>query len=51
MDPEHINEIFNYFKEAETDDIQEALTELGENDFSEEEVRLVRLRFLSEMGN
>ena len=51
MDDDHIDEIFDYFKEAETDKIEDALEELGEVDFSEEEIRLVRIKFLSEMGN
>ncbi len=51
MDEDHVDDIVNYFREAETDDVQAALDELGENDFTEEEVRLVRIKFLSEMGN
>jgi ATP-dependent DNA helicase RecQ len=51
MDEEHIEEIFEYFRESETDKIEDALKELGEDEFSEEEVRLVRIKFLSEMGN
>ncbi len=52
MDEERIDEVFSYFKdEAESDDVQSALDELGENDFTEEEIRLVRIKFLSEMGN
>jgi len=51
MDPEHIEEIFDYFSSAETDKIEPALDELGEDDFSETEVRLVRIKFLSEIGN
>ncbi|MBR5469057.1 MAG: DNA helicase RecQ [Paludibacteraceae bacterium] len=52
MDDDHKQEIFDYFKEeAETDDVASALEVLGENDFSEEEVRLVRIKFYSEMGN
>ena len=52
MDDDHKQEIFDYFKEeAETDDVALALETLGENDFSEEEVRLVRIKFYSEMGN
>jgi len=51
MDPEHVDEIFEYFNSAETDKIEPALDELGENDFSETEVRLVRIKFLSEIGN
>ena len=52
MDEDHKQEIFDYFKEeAETDDVGLALEALGENDFSEEEIRLVRIKFYSEMGN
>jgi ATP-dependent DNA helicase RecQ len=43
-------EIFDYFKESDTDDIETAMQELGD-DFTEEEIRLVRIKFLSEMGN
>jgi len=50
MDDDHQEDIFEYFKESESDDVNEALNELGE-DYTEEEVRLVRIRFLSEMGN
>jgi len=51
LDEEHTNEIFAYFKETETDSIQAALEELGEDEFNEEEVRLVRIKFISEYGN
>ncbi len=51
MDPDHVDEIFEYFNSAETDKIEPALDELGENDYSETEVRLVRIKFLSEIGN
>ncbi|MCL1868334.1 MAG: DNA helicase RecQ [Paludibacter sp.] len=51
MEPDHVQEIFDYFSTAETDNVQHALEELGEDDFSETEVRLVRIKFLSEMGN
>ncbi len=50
MDDEHINDIYLYFKESETDDIDEAIDELG-NDYSEEEIRLVRIKFISELAN
>ncbi|MDD2257060.1 MAG: DNA helicase RecQ [Bacteroidales bacterium] len=50
MDPDHIDELMDYFKSSSSDSIQEALDELG-REFSEEEVRLVRIKFLSEMGN
>jgi ATP-dependent DNA helicase RecQ len=51
MDEEHVEEIFDYFKEAETDKISDALEDLGEDNFTEEEVRLVRIKFLSELAN
>lgn len=52
MDKEMIEEAFDYFKnKAETDDIDAAIEYLGENDYSREEVRLVRIKFLSEVGN
>ena len=51
MEPDHIADIFEYFNTAETDKIDLALNELGEDEFSEIEVRLVRIKFLSEIGN
>jgi ATP-dependent DNA helicase RecQ len=51
VDPYHQEEIFEYFREAETDSIQDALVDLGENEFSEEEIRIMRIKFLSELGN
>ena len=50
MDEDHLDEIYDYFKESTTDDIQTALDELGE-DYSEDEIRLVRIKFISEMAN
>ncbi len=50
MDEERIEDIYEYFKNSTTDDINEALSCLG-NDYSEEEVRLVRIKFLSELAN
>ncbi|MBQ9820892.1 MAG: DNA helicase RecQ [Muribaculaceae bacterium] len=44
------DDIFEYFKESDTDDIETAMKELGD-DYTEEEIRLVRIKFLSEMGN
>ncbi|MDR2823620.1 MAG: RecQ family ATP-dependent DNA helicase, partial [Prevotellaceae bacterium] len=51
MEPDHVQEIFDYFNNAETDNVQQALEELGEDEFSKTEVRLVRIKFLSEVGN
>jgi len=51
IDEEKQEEIYNYFMEAENESVEDALKELGEADFTEEEIRLVRIRFMSEMGN
>ncbi|MDR0349258.1 MAG: DNA helicase RecQ [Tannerella sp.] len=50
MDEDHISDIYEYFKESETDSLEEAIGELGIN-YSEEEIRLIRIKFLSEMAN
>ena len=50
MDEDHMLDIYDYFKESTTDDIDEALDELGD-DYSEDEVRFVRIKFISEMAN
>ncbi len=50
VDEDHILDIYEYFKESETDDLDAAFEELGE-DYTEEEIRLVRIKFISEMGN
>jgi ATP-dependent DNA helicase RecQ len=50
MDEEHIEDIYLYFKESETDELETAIEELG-GDYTEEEIRLVRIKFLSEMAN
>ncbi len=51
VDEYHQEDIYNYFLEAETDSVQDALDELGEAEYNEEEIRLVRIKFLSEVGN
>lgn len=50
MDEDHHDDIFEYFRESESDDIKDAIEELG-SDYSEEDIRLVRIKFLSELGN
>ena len=50
MDEDHVGDIYEYFKESETDDLETAIEELGE-DYSEDEIRLVRIKFISEMAN
>jgi ATP-dependent DNA helicase RecQ len=49
MDADTINEIYDYFREAETDNLEKAMDELP--DYSETEIRLVRIKFFSEMAN
>ena len=49
MDQDILDDIYAYFQEAETDDIDEAIEELSE--YEEEEIRLVRVKFLSDMAN
>ena len=51
IDEEKQAELYEYFLTAESDGISEALTELGEDDYSRDEIRLMRLKFISEMGN
>ncbi len=51
MDEDHMWDIYDYFhEESETDSLEEAYDILGE-DYTEEEIRLVRIKFLSEMAN
>ena len=50
MDEDHMLDIYDYFKESETDKIEDAMDELGD-DYTEEEIRLIRIKFISEMAN
>ncbi|WP_321280203.1 DNA helicase RecQ [Marinifilum fragile] len=50
IDEDKQEEILDYFYEAETDSIEDALDELGEEDYSEEDIRLMRILFHSENG-
>jgi ATP-dependent DNA helicase RecQ len=50
LDAEQQDDIFMYFKESESDDLENAYQELG-SEYSEEEIRLVRIKFISELGN
>ncbi len=50
MDEDHIDDIYDYFHESETDSLDAAQEELGP-DYTEDEIRLVRIKFLSEMAN
>jgi len=51
VDPYHQEEIYDYFREAESDSISDAIVELGEDEFTEEEIRLMRIKFMSDLGN
>ncbi len=51
LDEDHQEEIFDYFREAKNDSIEAAVTELGENDYTSDHIRLMRIKFLSDMGN
>jgi len=51
VDEDKQEDIFEYFKTAETDSVDEALRELGIDDYTEEEIRLMRIKFISELGN
>src|SRR5574344_1950877 len=52
MDEDYRDEIFDYFREESKDgSIEEAVKELGEDNYSVEDIRMVRIKFLSELGN
>ena len=50
MDEERIEDIYLYFKESDTDNLEDAIDELGD-EYTEEEIRLVRIKFISDMAN
>ena len=50
MDEDHVEDIYEYFKDSETDDLEDAIEEMG-GDYTDDEIRLVRIKFLSEMAN
>jgi ATP-dependent DNA helicase RecQ len=52
VDEDKQDDIYEYFQEdADSDSLQAAIEELGEDDYSEEEIRLVRIKFISEFGH
>ena len=51
LDLDHQQEIYDYFREAETESIEDALRELGADEYTEEDIRLIRIKFISEMGH
>ena len=50
-DQDQIDDVFMYFKEAEDDSMKLAMDELEEDEYPEELIRLVRIKFVSELGN
>ena len=50
MDEEDLEDIYHYFKSSDTDSIEAAIAELG-SEYDEEMIRLVRIKFISEMAN
>ncbi|MCD6354616.1 MAG: DNA helicase RecQ [Prolixibacteraceae bacterium] len=51
LDEDHQEDIFEYFREAQVDSIEAAIEELGEDEYTEEDIRLMRIKFISDMGN
>jgi len=51
IDEDRQDEVFDYFKTADSDSIDAALNELGESDYTREEIQLMRIKFMSEFGN
>ena len=51
IDQDRQDEVFDYFRSAEEDSIKTALNELGEEDYSYEDIQLMRIKFISELGN
>ena len=51
IDEDRQDEVFDYFRSAEVDSIDHAMAELGEEDYTREEVQLMRIKFMSELGN
>ncbi len=50
MDDDNVDDIYDYFADSDTDNLDTAMKELGD-DFSEDDVRLIRLKFISDLGN
>ena len=53
MDDDHMQDIYDYFREAEDNNIDDALEEFAddEDEYTEEEIKLVRIKFLAENGH
>lgn len=51
IDEDRQDEVFDYFRSAESDSLDDALAELGSDDYTREELQLMRIKFMSELGN
>ena len=51
IDEDRQDEVFDYFRSAESDSVDHALSELGSDDYTYEEIQLMRIKFMSELGN
>ncbi|MFM9056810.1 MAG: RecQ family ATP-dependent DNA helicase, partial [Bacteroidota bacterium] len=51
IDQDRQDEVYDYFSSAETDSVEDAIQELGEDDYTQDEIRLMRIKFMSEMAN
>lgn len=51
IDEDRQAEVYDYFRTAQTDSVEDAIKELGEDEYTEEEIRLMRIRFMSEVAN
>jgi len=51
IDEERQDEVYDYFRTAENDSVEVALNKLGENDYTLDEIRLIRIKFMSEVAN
>lgn len=51
IDQDRQDEVYDYFRSAETDSVEDAIQELGEDEYTQDEIRLMRIKFMSEMAN
>lgn len=51
LDRERQEEVYDYFRESQSDSLEDALKELGENEYTETDLRLMRIKFIAEMGH
>lgn len=51
IDPDHQDEILDYFSTAESDSVEDALEALGDDEYTDEEIRIMKIKFISDLGN